>query len=103
MNPGYFNTNGGNTVSSAVDLAVLEVIEQENLIASVGTAGKAILDGITALSPALPGDWQRARGGLFVSVDFVKTARSSVTRAGGRQCVREEGVLIGAKPTHPAF
>jgi len=98
----YFKTFAGNTVSSAVGLAVLEVIEQENLIPSVGRAGKAILDGISALAQRFPAIGSVRGAGRFVSVDFVTAegAPDSVTALAVVNALREEGVLIGASGPH---
>lgn len=98
----YFNTFGGNTVSSAVGLAVLEVIEQENLIPSVGRAGKAILDGITELATRFPAIGSVRGAGLFVSVDFTtpEGEPDSATALAVVNALREEGVLIGASGPH---
>jgi 4-aminobutyrate aminotransferase-like enzyme len=98
----YFNTFGGNTVSSAVGLAVLEVIEQEELIPSVGRAGKAILDGISELATRFPAIGSVRGAGLFVSVDFTTPdgKPDSETALAVVNGLREEGVLIGASGPH---
>lgn len=98
----YFNTFAGNTVSSAVGLAVLEVIEQENLIPSVGKSGRAILNGIKALQQNFAQIGAVRGAGLFVSVDFTKAdgkpdAKTALKVVNG---LREEGVLIGASGPH---
>jgi len=67
----YFNTFGGNPVSCAIGMAVLDVIESENLQANALKAGKRLLDGLKQLMPKhiLIGD---VRGmGLFVGVELV--------------------------------
>ncbi|MBF6635168.1 aminotransferase class III-fold pyridoxal phosphate-dependent enzyme [Rouxiella silvae] len=98
----YFNTFGGNTVSSAVGLAVLEVIEQEALIPSVGRAGKAILDGISELSTRFSAIGSVRGAGLFVSVDFTTAEGEpdSATALAVVNALRDEGVLIGASGPH---
>ncbi|CAI2054680.1 aspartate aminotransferase family protein [Serratia ficaria] len=94
----YFNTFAGNTVSSAVGLAVLEVIEQENLIPSVRRAGNAIVEGIRALQSRFAAIGDVRGAGLFVSVDFVDAEGRPDSAAALRtvNALREEGVLIGA-------
>ncbi len=57
----YFNTFGGNPVSAAIGLAVLDVIEQERLPENAARLGALILDGVArARRPARP-DRRRPR------------------------------------------
>ena len=46
----YFNTFGGNPVSCAVGLAVLEVIEEENLVENARQVGSYIEEGLKNLA-----------------------------------------------------
>eukprot|EP01134_Creolimax_fragrantissima_P004629 CFRG4629T1 len=67
----YFNTFGGNPVSCAIGLAVLEVIEKEKLQAHAYKVGNRLMNGLRALMEKhiLIGD---VRGiGLFVGVELV--------------------------------
>ncbi len=67
----YFNTFGGNPVSCAAALAVLEVIEEEGLVANAESVGRHVLEGFNALKARhdLIGD---VRGkGLFFGMDLV--------------------------------
>jgi 4-aminobutyrate aminotransferase-like enzyme/Ser/Thr protein kinase RdoA (MazF antagonist) len=68
----YFNTFGGNPVSCAVGLAVLDVIEQEGLQRHALEMGNLFLDGLKELQARhqLMGD---VRGlGLFIGVELVR-------------------------------
>jgi 4-aminobutyrate aminotransferase-like enzyme len=67
----YFNTFGGNPVSCAMGMAVLDVIENEGLQENAQKAGKRLLDGLKVLMDKYPliGD---VRGlGLYNGVELV--------------------------------
>ncbi len=94
----YFNTFGGNPVSCAIGLAVLDVIEEEELQANALEVGGYLLEGLRALAPEHPviGD---VRGlGLYVGVELV-LARDTLEPAGNQASyvanrMRDHGVLI---------
>ena len=68
----YFNTFGGNPVSAAVGLAVLDVVENENILQNVKTVGEYLADGLRKLGEQheLIGD---VRGkGLFYGLELVR-------------------------------
>jgi len=95
----YFNTFGGNPVSAAAALAVLDVIEKENLQQNARQVGAHIVDGLWRLADRHEciGD---VRGhGLFLALELVSD-RDSRTPATGpaRRLVndlRRRGVLTG--------
>ena len=94
----YFNTFGGNPVSCAVGLAVLEVIERENLIAHARKVGDHVQAGLHRLAQkhAIIGD-VRGRG-LFFGAELVKD-RATKTPATDEtktaiNAMRERGVLM---------
>ncbi len=68
----YFNTFGGNPVSCAAGLAVLEVIAGEGLVANAARVGALMKEGLEALAQqhAAIGDVRGA--GLFLGVELVK-------------------------------
>ncbi|WP_374305736.1 aminotransferase class III-fold pyridoxal phosphate-dependent enzyme [Ferrovibrio sp.] len=68
----YFNTFGGNPVSAAIGLAVLDVIRDERLLANARNRAAQLMDGLRRLAQQhrVMGD---VRGlGLFIGVEFVK-------------------------------
>ena len=72
----YFNTFGGNPVSCAIGLAVLDVIESEGLQEHARVLGRQFLDGFRDMAPRHPlvGD---VRGlGLFLGVELVRDHRT---------------------------
>jgi 4-aminobutyrate aminotransferase-like enzyme len=96
----YFNTFGGNPVSCAAGLAVLDVIEAEGLQQNALEVGQTLVDGLWRLAEVHEciGD---VRGtGLFLAVELV-TDREARTPATDLAAVtvnglRERGVLTGS-------
>jgi len=95
----YFNTFGGNPVSSAVGLAVLDVIEQENILRNVHDTGSWLRDELSGLASefSIIGD---VRGkGLFYGLELVRDhetlepADQEATQV--RNLLRQNGVLVG--------
>jgi len=68
----YFATYGGNPVSMAAGLAVLDVLEDEDLMAHAATVGTHLLDGLDQLAQTdtRVGDIRGA--GLFLGVEVVR-------------------------------
>lgn len=100
----FFSTFGGNNVSCAAGMAVLDVIENEDLIAHAGRVGaflKARLRELQAKHPLI-GD-VRGRG-LCIGVELV-TDRAALTPAAAEtkrmlNLMRDRGVLIGSEGVH---
>ena len=94
----WFNTFGGNPVSCAVGMAVLDVIETERLQQNAATAGAHLLARLGALANEHEciGD-VRGRG-LFVGVDLVtdRTTKQPATALAGDVAngLRDLGVLV---------
>ena len=93
----YFNTFGGNPVSAAAGNAVLDVVEQENLLANVRRTGQHFMQGLRSLGAkhSLIGD---IRGkGLFIAVELIEDrhARTPASEAAADvvESMREQGVL----------
>ncbi|MDP3910415.1 MAG: aminotransferase class III-fold pyridoxal phosphate-dependent enzyme [Gemmatimonadales bacterium] len=101
---GYFNTFGGNPVSCAVGLAVLDVLEREGLQENALRIGTYLQTRLQALAArhALIGDVRGA--GLFLGVELVRD-RSTLEPATveARRIMnrmRDHGVLIGLTGPH---
>ena len=97
---GYFNTFGGNPVSCAAALAVLDVIENEKLQQNALEVGQYIVAGLNALAAKyeMLGD---VRGnGLFIAVELVKDADTRAPDPVSTEIVvnelRQRGVLTGS-------
>lgn len=85
----YFNTFGGNPVSCAAGMAVLDVIEGESLMQNALKVGQVMRDEISGLGGAV----KDVRGaGLFVGVEMAD-AESAASVVNG---MRERRVLISA-------
>jgi 4-aminobutyrate aminotransferase-like enzyme len=95
----FFSTFGGNPVACAAGLAVLDVLENENLLANAETTGTYLLEGLGHLMNLHPiiGD---VRGvGFFMGVELV-TDREALTPAPQQTSyivnrLRECGILAG--------
>ena len=95
----FFSTFGGNTVSCAIGLAVLDVLRDEGLQSHARDVGEHLLAGLHALAGrhAIIGD---VRGsGLFLGVELVRD-RETLEPAGEEAAfvaerMRERGVLLG--------
>ncbi|KAG7273854.1 hypothetical protein CRUP_014547 [Coryphaenoides rupestris] len=94
----YFNTFGGNPVSCAIGLAVLDVIESEDLQGNALRVGAHLIRLLRSLKEKHPlvGD---VRGhGLFVGVELVKD-RVKLTPATA-EAQEEEHILVSADGPH---
>ena len=95
----FFSTFGGNAVSCAIGLAVLEVVLTENMQVHAHRVGEQLLEGLHGLMEAheIIGD---VRGsGLFLGIELVgsregrEPAKTEANRVVNR--MREEGILLG--------
>ncbi len=100
----YFNTFGGNPVSAAVGMAVLDVLEREGLAANAHDTGEHLRAGLRALAErhATIGDVRGA--GLMTGVELVRdrgTREPAVAEAARVvNGLRERGVLISYTGEH---
>jgi 4-aminobutyrate aminotransferase-like enzyme len=89
---GYFNTFAGSPVAAAVGNAVLDVIEQEGLLANAARVGQHLRQGLAALAARRPALGTVRGAGLFIGVDIREPASASDLI----NALRQRRVLIGA-------
>ncbi|MBL8611189.1 MAG: aspartate aminotransferase family protein [Myxococcales bacterium] len=99
---GNISTFGGNPLSTAAALAVLDTIEQEKLVDNAETQGKRLREGLVALKKKYPKTIGDVRGkGLMQALELVKDetvkdrtpAPEKVTRL--FEETKKRGLLIG--------
>jgi 4-aminobutyrate aminotransferase-like enzyme len=96
----YFNTFGGNPVSASVALAVLDVIEDEQLLANATSTGDALGQGLAEIERRHPIVGAVQGGGLFWGLDLVsdRETRRPIAYADARRIatrLRHRGILAG--------
>jgi 4-aminobutyrate aminotransferase-like enzyme len=100
----YFNTFGGNPVSAAAGLAVLDVIRDERLMHNAEAMGAILRDGFKRLAErhALIGD---IRGlGLFIGIELVRD-RETLEPADRElhaiiEAMKTDGILLSSEGPH---
>ena len=101
---GYFNTFGGNPVSAAVGLAVLDVIEDEGILQGVHDTGSFLRQGLEDLAEQFEQVGDVRGKGLFYGVELVRERASrepdAVAAGRIREHLRENGVLLGTSGPH---
>lgn len=97
---GYFNTFGGNPVSCAAALAVLDVIKKERLQQNALTVGQHLVAGLWKLAERYECIGDVRGNGLFIAVEFVASREQRAPATGLVQRLvndlRERGLLTGA-------
>ena len=100
----YFNTFGGNPVSAAAGIAVLEVIESEGLIANARRTGAYLLDRLRQLQTRHELIAEVRGAGLFIGVELRRGGPKGTPAARESAAIvnmlRERGVLISAAGPH---
>lgn len=95
---GYFNTFGGNPVAAAAGMAVLQVIDDENLLGNAARVGAHLKARLSALADARVTEVRGA--GLFIGVDLCAPgALEQPDPALATDVInglKERGILIGA-------
>jgi 4-aminobutyrate aminotransferase-like enzyme/Ser/Thr protein kinase RdoA (MazF antagonist) len=95
----FFSTFGGNPVACAAAMTVLDVIEDERLVANAAAIGELIRAGIQAIAARHPAIGDVRGRGLMIGVDVVadRVARTPDAALAVRvqNGMRERGVLVG--------
>jgi 4-aminobutyrate aminotransferase-like enzyme len=91
----FFSTFGGNNVSCAIGLAVLQVVQDENLQTHALHVGEHMLQNLHALHPHHEVIRQIRGSGFFLGVELAHEADAVVNQ------MRERGILLGTEgPLH---
>ena len=99
---GYFNTFGGNPVSCAAGLAVLDVIEKEELQRNALEVGEYLSECFAALQKEYPAIGAVHGAGLLQGLEIVKPDGTPDPQLADQimNHLRENGVLIGTTGSH---
>ena len=94
---GYFNTFGGNPVSCAAGLAVLDVIEKEELQRNAHEVGQYLSERFAVLQQEYPIIGEAHGSGLLQGLDIIKPDGTPDPQLADnlQNHMRENGVLIG--------
>ena len=95
----FFSTFGGNNVSCAIGLAVLDVLRDEGLQAHASRVGDRVLAGLRPMMDRYPIVGDVRGSGLFLGVELVRD-RETLEPAGDEASyvsnrMREMGILLG--------
>ncbi|MFT7501790.1 MAG: 4-aminobutyrate aminotransferase-like enzyme/Ser/Thr protein kinase RdoA (MazF antagonist) [Gammaproteobacteria bacterium] len=99
----YFNTFGGNPVSCAAGLAVLDVLEDERLRAHASKVGNHLIEHLRHLAGRHPAIGDVRGRGLFIGVDLVTddalTPATDLAKS-TTEALRRSGILISTDGPH---
>lgn len=98
----FFSTFGGNTVSCAIGLSVLQVVQEEQLQQHALAVGNHLLEGLTELQRHHEIIREVRGSGLFIGVELVKDNKPATVEADTIvNRMRDEGILLGTDgPDH---
>jgi 4-aminobutyrate aminotransferase-like enzyme len=95
----YFNTFGGNPVSCAAALAVLDVMDEEGLMGNAGAMGDRLLKGLRALADQFEAIGDVRGTGLFLGLELVSDRDTKAPDGDLAHRVinglRDAGILVG--------
>ena len=96
---GFFSTFGGNPVAAAAGLAVLDVIEREQLMTNAFATGVVFRERLQQFAAAHPGFGEVRGHGLMLGVEVIDAGGAPAPRRTKRivNGLREHGVLIGSE------
>ncbi|NCF11732.1 MAG: aminotransferase class III-fold pyridoxal phosphate-dependent enzyme, partial [Gammaproteobacteria bacterium] len=100
----YFNTFGGNPVSCAAGLAVLDVLERENLQQNALEVGRHLVDGLWSLADRHESIGDVRGSGFFLGLELVKdreqkSPATSLTKQVVNE-LRDRGLLTSSIGPH---
>jgi 4-aminobutyrate aminotransferase-like enzyme len=98
----FFSTFGGNTVSCAIGLAVLNVVQEEQLQQHALAVGNHLLDGLKELQRHHEIIREVRGSGLFIGVELINEHKPATQQAETIvNHMRDEGILLGTDgPRH---
>ena len=98
----FFSTFGGNNVSCAIGLAVLEVVHEEKLQSHALEVGERLLKGLRELQQRHEIFADVRGSGLFLGVELIEDGDPATLEANRIvNRMREEGILLGTDgPSH---
>jgi 4-aminobutyrate aminotransferase-like enzyme len=95
----FFSTFGGNPVACAAAMAVLDVVEDEELVANAASIGEEIRAAVRALAARHPAVGDVRGRGLMIGVELVRDRATREADAAlatrVQNAMRESGVLVG--------
>jgi 4-aminobutyrate aminotransferase-like enzyme len=97
----FFSTFGGNTVSCAIGLAVLDVVQEERLQQHALEVGTHLLNRLRDLAKRHALICEIRGSGFFVGVELTKDSAPAAVAAGNIvNYMRENGILLGTDGPH---
>ena len=100
--PEFFSSFGGNPVSCAAGMAVLDVIRDEGLQAHAEKTGNYLMEGLCSLGTRYPAIADVRGAGLFIGVELVDPQGKPDGSLAGhvKNALKEDRVLVGTDGPH---